>query len=143
MTRSVLRSYQHLVWATFKRQPLLTAQVEPIILASFADTCERLDLALLAANGAWDHVHLLVRWSGEHCYQDVVRELKSRAWRACREAAEEDPLLPGAPRWQRGYAISSIREGEVSTVRRYIQRQKLHHQRPASLCEDLERLADE
>lgn len=143
MTRSLIVSYLHLVWSTRDREPTLCAQHEPTILSSFAQTCEALGLELLAANGAWDHVHLLIRWSGHMSYDEAVCQLKSRAWRACHAQRAHDETLPPAPRWQRGYAAFSVREEGRGVVIRYIKRQKQHHRAPDTLIAALEQLCDE
>lgn len=143
MSRSLIVSYHHLVWATYKREATLCERIEPLVLESFVETCEGLGLELLAANGAWDHVHLLVRWNGRASYDDVVCRLKSRSWRACYEAGEGDPSLPPAPRWQRGFSVFTLREEGCEGVARYIRRQKEHHRRPATLIEVLERLCED
>ena len=143
MSRSVVRIYLHLVWATKYRRPSLSTEHEQLILKSFADTCEGLGVRLIAANGAWDHVHLLIAWRGDVCVDDTVRELKTRAAKVCREHALADPYSPPAPRWQRGYAALSLDDERVGVVRRYIQRQKQHHRRPDTLIERLERCAED
>ncbi len=143
MSRSMVRIYLHLVWATKHRRPVLTVEYEEIILKSFAETCEGLGMTLLASNGAWDHVHILVAWRGGVCVDDAVRELKTRASKACREHALANPCSANTPRWQRGYAAISLDEERVEGVKRYIKRQKQHHQCPKGLIEQLERCAED
>jgi putative transposase len=138
MAKSIIRVYVHLVWATKHRRPTLTMEHEQVFLQSIKETCEGLGLRLYAANGAWDHIHLLIGWRADVCLDDAVREFKSRAWHACNLHAEHHPLSPPAPRWQRGYAALSLDRERVSDVIRYIKRQKQHHQRPSNLLESLE-----
>lgn len=140
---SLIVSYHHLVWATAKRAPTLTHAVEPLILDSFARTCEALGLRLIAANGAWNHVHLLIAWSPDVTFADAVRGLKTQAIHDYKQARVRDPTLPAPPRWQRGYAIFSLRQEGVPVVARYVRRQKLHHQCPDSLIPELERCAED
>jgi putative transposase len=139
MSNNLIVSYHYLVWATKRREPGLTREVERIMLESFAQTCAALGLGLLAANGAWDHVHLLIRWHPSVCYADAVRQLKTRAQHDYAAQLAQTPELPPAPRWQGGYAVFTIRESEVRAVSRYIQRQKHHHRCPDSLLPELER----
>lgn len=138
MSRGWIRVYVHLVWSTKHFRPTLTDEHEQLILESFKETCKDLGLVLYAANGAWNHVHLIIGWTQSVCIDDAVRELKSRSWHACRQHAEANPLCSAVPRWQRGYGALSVDQERLGVVIRYIQRQKQHHQRPKELIAKLE-----
>jgi REP element-mobilizing transposase RayT len=143
MPKSLIVSYNHIIWATRHRAPTLTREVEPIILHSLKQTCDALGLGLLAANGAWDHLHLLIRWHPSVCFADAVRMLKVHAILDYNAERLDNPHLPPAPSWQGGYSLFSLREQNAPIVRRYIQRQKQHHRCPDSLIPALERCPDE
>jgi hypothetical protein len=83
--------------------------------------------------GVEDHAHLLVGFRTTNPPADVVRELKkaSSVWAADRY----DPLFG----WQEGYGIFSVSWTHVASVRRYIERQEVHH-RKTSFMDEFRRL---
>ena len=68
--------YIHVVWATWNREPLLTADVRPRVLAAIADDCRELGVEVMALNAMAEHVHLLVRLPTTVTVAKLVQQVK-------------------------------------------------------------------
>ena len=84
---------------------------------------------LIRHNTMPDHIHLLVRLTPNLLVSDFIGMVKgATSYRVNHEAAPPIPL-----KWQEGYGVLTLREGEVARVSRYIDRQEeLHRQRKLS-----------
>jgi len=115
--------YLHLVWATWDRLPLVTAEIEPRIYAAIAEKCREFKCNPLAIGGIPDHVHLLVRLHITVAVATLVKEVKGSSSHL---ATHE--IIPGQFfKWQGAYGAFTIRKSEVPKVTAYIQNQKQHH----------------
>jgi REP element-mobilizing transposase RayT len=76
-------------------------------------------------NGTEDHIHLLAKLRPNRAVSDVLRDLKANAsgW-----MHEVFPSIRNFS-WQRGYGAFTVSHSNVDSVRRYIARQKEHHQK--------------
>jgi putative transposase len=114
--------YLHCLWATWDREPLVTAQIEPVYAFILAKTQE-LRCVPIAIGGMSDHVHLLVRWSPTVSVAEFIGELKGAS-----SHFVTHQLLPGGFfKWQGAYGAFTVSRDQVETVRRYIEHQKEHH----------------
>src|SRR6185312_4615367 len=82
--------------------------------------------ALVACGNASDHVHVLVRYPSTVTVASVAQRLKgasSYEWNARRRA----PHLS----WQAGSWAASLSPSHLAAAMRYVERQRLHHDRGA------------
>ena len=115
--------FYHYIWTTRDRLPLITPAVEPIVFNHLKAKCIEHGYKLYAINGTADHVHLLIELKPTHIVADAAKNLKgSSAHFINQESMSSDTLY-----WQDGYGVVTLREGEVTAVIGYIQRQKEHH----------------
>ncbi|MBA3766917.1 MAG: transposase [Acidobacteria bacterium] len=79
----------------------------------------------LSINGAEDHVHVLAKLRPDRALSDVLRDLK------CNASGWMHDVFPEVRdfSWQRGYGAFTVSQSHVEEVRRYLGRQKEHHQR--------------
>ncbi|MEN6581922.1 MAG: transposase [Armatimonadota bacterium] len=56
--------YVHIVWSTWDRLPLLSADVQSAVYRCIQAECDRLGADVLAIGGVEDHIHILVRLPG-------------------------------------------------------------------------------
>ncbi len=61
MPDSCTHVYVHVVWATWDRLPLLTADIEDVVHRCISAKCEELGCGLVELGGTEDHRHALVR----------------------------------------------------------------------------------
>lgn len=115
--------YLHLVWATWDRLPLVTADIQAGLYAAIIAKCKELGCEPLAIGGISDHVHLLIRLSPTVSVSQLVKEVKGSSSHLATHVLNPDSLF----KWQGAYSAFTIRKSEVDTVRTYIQNQAAHH----------------
>ena len=123
MRASYTQLYLHLIWATWDRLPLITADVESRIYAAIAAKCRQLKCEPLAINGVEDHVHVLVRLHPTVSVARLVKEIKGASSHLMTHEIKPGKFF----KWQGAYRAFTIRKSDVPTVRAYIQNQKQHH----------------
>jgi REP element-mobilizing transposase RayT len=73
-------------------------------------------------------VHVLAKLRPDRPISDVLRDLKSNATGWMHDVFPEVRDFS----WQRGYGAFTVSQSNVEEVRRYLQRQKEHHQKVSS-----------
>ncbi|MBW3624122.1 MAG: IS200/IS605 family transposase [Armatimonadetes bacterium] len=114
--------YVHLVWATWDRLPLITAEMEARLYACMRQKCREFEAELLEIGGIEDHVHLLVRIPAKLSIAELVKQVKGSSSHL---VSHEMP--GGFFKWQGAYGAFTVSPGEVIHIQTYIQRQKEHH----------------
>ncbi len=138
MSRSMTEVIVHFVWATKKREPILTAQWEPVVYRCIQGKCRRLKCTVLALGGLEDHVHLLAVVPSHVSVCDLMRQVKGVS---ARFANGELPLGVFL-QWQEGYSALSISRSDVERVKQYILCQKQRHAE-SILWQSLEQTPDD
>jgi putative transposase len=116
--------YYHFAWGTHDRQPLIAPDWRPELLRIQAEEVSKRGGILVRHNAMPDHVHLLVRLTPNLLLSDFIGEVKgATTYRVNRELKLVAPL-----KWQEGYGVLTLREGDVAGVMRYIDRQEWHHE---------------
>lgn len=121
----------HLVWATWDRLPLITAETEPLLYRAIVDAGERIHVEVRAIGGVEDHVHVLARVPPTVPVATLAHQLKGSSSHLV--SARGDSFL----KWQGAYGGFSISRWDLRRVERYIRRQKEHH-RDGTLSRHLE-----
>jgi putative transposase len=117
------RLHYHLIWATFERKPILTAESEKVFYGVLYGKAKELDLKVHAAGNVDDHVHIVLSIPPKLSVADCVRHLKG----ASAYAINHMPNSNGQFKWQEGYGALSIGESSLEMVMVYAARQKEHH----------------
>jgi putative transposase len=113
----------HVVWATYRRLPLLSAEIEQPVYACLMGSARRTGCEVIALGGMPDHVHVALRLSPETSPAAVVRRMKGVSSTLVRKR-----LLPGGTfGWQDGYGAFSFSRSHLPKVVSYIRNQKQHH----------------
>lgn len=122
MPSSWTQSYFHLVFATYKRVPIIAPEKEDRLYAFIGGIARDMNCTLLAAGGMPDHIHILVRACADVSLATIAEKTKSRStsW------IHEDWKMPQFY-WQRGYGGFTVSRSAVADVERYIRGQKDHH----------------
>jgi len=116
----------HVVWATAKRAPMLAPGADAFLAEILHRKAHEAGAALVACGNASDHVHVLVRYPSTVTVASVAQRLKgasSYEWNARRRA----PHLS----WQAGSWAASLSPSHLAAAMRYVERQRLHHDRGA------------
>lgn len=115
----------HIVFSTKDRRPLITPDYELRLYDYIGGTIRAFGGISLELNGTEDHIHLLAKLRPDHALSDVLRDLKSNATGWMHDVF---PSLRDFS-WQRGYGAFTVSQSNVNEVRKYIRRQKEHHQK--------------
>ena len=104
---------------------LITSAYEPRLYEYIGGTIKGLGGISLGINGDEDHVHVLAKLRPDRALSDVLRDLK------CNASGWMHDVFPEVRdfSWQRGYGAFTVSQSNVEEVRRYLERQKEHHQR--------------
>ncbi len=119
------QNYYHAVFSTKDRAALITPEIESRLYPFVGGIVRDLRCALLAINGAADHVHLLINYRPDLSHSDMIRHIKARSskW------VNDNRLMEGRFAWQEGYGGFTVSRSSLEDVERYIRNQKPHHER--------------
>ena len=123
MPQSLAKVILHIVFSTKNREPLILHEMRDDIASYIAGILRGLDSSPIAVKCVADHVHILCCLAKTHAVSNMLRELKqsSSTWVKEKWPTRKDFY------WQRGYAVSSVSQSNVSAVTDYITRQEAHH----------------
>ena len=113
--------FVHLVWATWDRAPLLTADLMEHVDNVVRSECVRMRVEVVAFNGVADHVHLLVRFPTTVSIAQLVKQVKG----VSSHLIGQHLRLPF--KWQGGYGAFTLSKSQVPRVRTYVLAQQRHH----------------
>jgi REP element-mobilizing transposase RayT len=112
----------HLVWATYDRLPIITPEVQKVVVHSIRSSGEELRCPVIAVGGVEDHIHVLVHFATTITIARLVQEFKGCSARVA-NLQFPDHLL----KWQGGYGVFPVTPAQKIRVVQYIQNQYDHH----------------
>lgn len=125
MSQSLSSILIHLIFSTKNREPLISEAIENELHPYLASIFRRLKSPSLAIGSADDHIHCLFSLSRVIKISELVEELKADSSKWIKTKGSEFRSFY----WQRGYGAFSIGQSQVPDLKRYIARQRTHHQR--------------
>jgi REP element-mobilizing transposase RayT len=126
------RLYYHIVWATKRRAPLITREIEPFVHRIIGSKFQVEGGRVYALNGMEDHIHVVAAIPPARDISLVIKAVKGSTSHLLRH---EKHL---AFQWQPGYGIFTVGPNGLEAAVTYVQNQKEHH-RSDSLIDALER----
>jgi REP element-mobilizing transposase RayT len=123
MRRSKVEIYLHVVWGTWERQPLVTAEMERDLYRCIESEVKRLEGKVHAIGGMPDHVHLVVWIPTTLTVAKLVKQVKGVSSTFVRDQLRPDTLF----KWQEGYGVFSVTPSHLDKVIAYVENQKTHH----------------
>ena len=124
MARTYHRSFTHLVWTTWDREPLLKGEIEQEAYALIQSQCAKMKVIVYALGGMPDHVHLLISLPRTLCLADFMEAVKGTSSKTLNDT-HGSPIW--AFKWQSGYSDHSVSPSQVALITHYIETQKQHH----------------
>ncbi len=123
MLHSHVKIWVHLIWTTHNRVRVLHKDLRIKLFHYLIEQAKEEGIALERLNVQPEHVHCLFTLPSDKSLASVVKTLKgtSSHW------INEQNLIPGRFRWQRGYGAFSVSASLVNKVKRYIENQEVHH----------------
>lgn len=116
--------YYHIVWATKHRLPLISGDIESLIISTIRRKSQMLECPIYAINSVEDHIHIAVTVLPKLSVAEWVRQVKGLS---AHEAKAYNPDAEIAFHWQTGYSVHTLGKKVLPFVVNYIQRQKEHH----------------
>jgi putative transposase len=138
MRRTKTELFVHLVWATWDRLPLITAEIKPVVYASIQAQAGGVGAELLVVGGIEDHVHLIVEFPPTLSISNLVKQLKGSTSHLITHEVQPGETF----KWQGSYGAFSLSKRSLPAARDYVLRQEEHH-RNGTLLKALERTGDD
>jgi len=125
MAHTFANLLSHVIFSTKDRQPLISRDLKPDLLAYMGGIARELQGKCLVANSMPDHVHLLLWLPPSVAIAEAVCIAKTNSSRwANRKSARRSGFA-----WQTGYGAFSVSQPNAVSVVRYIREQEKHHRR--------------
>ena len=128
MPHSHIAVFVHFVWMTAARTPIITPDCERRLFRCIEANARKLDCHVLALNGTYDHVHLLVQLPAEVALAAAMHQIKGASARFMNAQRERDGVVYDTRwAWKACYGATSVSPAGLDAVRAYIANQKPHH----------------
>ncbi len=124
MLRSKAEVYLHLVWGTWRREPLVSEEMEQRLYTCITREAESLGCAVYAVNGMPDHVHVVVKLPTTVNIAKLAKQVKGSSSTLARNLLSPTGFFG----WQDRYAVFSVSRWDLKKEREYVRNQKAHHQ---------------
>jgi putative transposase len=125
MPQSLSSILIHLIFSTKNRERFISEAIEKELHPYLAKIFRELKSPTLTIGGTDDHVHVLFSLGRTIEVAELIEKVKMKSSKWIKTKGEEFAQFY----WQRGYGAFSIGQSQVETVKRYIARQRIHHQR--------------
>lgn len=122
---SYIRIWVHIVWSTYKRERILHKELRPKLFRHLVDYANELSITTERMNIQPEHVHSLIALPTDKTLASIVKRLKGESTRWI----NQQRLIGGKFRWQRGYGAFSVSASQLKVVKHYIESQDNHHKR--------------
>ena len=123
MRQSKIEVYLHLVWATYRRLPFVTNEIESAVYRCIQNEAQQVGCEVLAIGGMPDHVHLIVKFPATIDIARLMNQIKGVSSHFIRQQLSDKEGFT----WQSGYSVHSITPNQVDPVVAYVRNQKQHH----------------
>ncbi|MCW5960907.1 MAG: IS200/IS605 family transposase [Pyrinomonadaceae bacterium] len=123
MPQSISRIFVHIVFSTKNRAKLIAPEIEKGLFGYIHGVAANNNAHLIIANGAADHIHLLISLPKKIDIPELIGDIK----RASSRWIKSQNINPKNFYWQRGYGAFSVGQTEIEVVENYIASQKEHH----------------
>lgn len=120
---SYVTGYYHVVFATYRREPVLAEKYSDELYRVLASIIKKKDCKALLVNGVENHIHILLNLNPKVALSDLMRDLKSQSslW------VKNSGKFPMFRKWAHEYGAFSLSASHRQAVYDYIAVQKIHH----------------
>jgi putative transposase len=118
------RCYYHIIWATYRRQPLISEAIEPYLNGIVRNKATESRIDVFALNSVADHIHLAVRVPPSVLLSEWIGKVKGATSFAINQRWQG---LDTRFQWQESYGVLTFGERYLGKVVEYVVRQKEHH----------------
>ena len=125
MPQSLAKIIVHIVFGTKNQRPFLSPNIRDNLFAYIGGILNKIDSTPILIGGVEDHVHILCLLSKNLPPCKLIEKVKSASskWIKSKNSACK------GFQWQNGYAIFSVSNSSLPSVRDYISTQNEHHRK--------------
>jgi putative transposase len=123
MAQSLSKVYVHLVFSTKFRKKIILPDIETELFKVISGNIKSMNGIALSINGTRDHIHILTLFPRTISMAHFVNKIKTGSTKWIRNKNRDFNDFS----WQNGYAVFSVGEKDIKTVKAYIENQKQHH----------------
>lgn len=132
------QTFYHIVWATKRREALVTPDVEAMVYGFIRSKAIGLGGTVFALNGMPDHIHLVASIPPSIAVSTFIGQVKGvTSAKFNKSGVRELPLF-----WQEEYGVFTFDHKRLPNVTAYVENQKKHHA-AQNVIPVLERLDDQ
>jgi len=113
----------HVIFSTKDRQPLISPDLKPDLLAYLGGIVRELQGEAMVSNSMPDHVHMLLWLPPSLAVAEALRVVKTNSSRWVHQARNGHRGFA----WQTGYGAFSVSQSNAASVVQYIREQEKHH----------------
>lgn len=124
MANSFQQIYIHYVFSTKNRKPLIKPVFEKRLWAYIGGIGREKRFPVIICGGMPDHLHLLVSLNASISISKTIKTIKANSSKWINDNFYEQRQF----KWQSGYGAFSVSQSGLSSVNKYIQNQKRHHE---------------
>ena len=121
--RSKVENPLHITWATYRRYPFLTPDLEKRVYGCITGELDRLGSTLLAIGGVTDHVHLIVMLPSKISLSKLVQQVKGVSSHLAGQIIGPTEGF----KWQEGFGAFGLCRPSMDIACAYVRRQKECH----------------
>jgi putative transposase len=137
MPKKRIAAYLHLVWATWDRKLWITSDIERQVFRIIVSQVSQLGCKTIVINGMPDHIHILLKFPTTITIAELVKKSKGVSSRYINQSLIPDDHF----KWQIGYGAFTVSRWDTDRLKKYINRQKQHHNE-GNLIRDLEEIKE-
>lgn len=115
----------HIVFSTKHRQNFIDDDIEEQLFGYIGNTCNELQCKTIRVRRYRNHAHILCRLYSPLSQSDLVKEIKVNSSNWMKEQGKKYKNFY----WQDGFAVFSVNQLGSGNLIRYIENQKVHHQK--------------
>lgn len=125
MANTYTQIYIQIVFAVENRISLITDQWREQLHKYITGIIQNHSHKLIVINSMADHIHIFIGMKPIQALSDLLQDIKeySSKW------INANKFVMGHFNWQAGYGAFSYSHSHIDSVAKYIQNQKLHHQK--------------
>jgi putative transposase len=122
---SKVKIYVHTIWGTLNHERTLNQDLRLNIFQHLVERADELNITLNKMNIQPEHIHVLLELPSSTSIAEIAKNLKGE----CTNWINNNDLIQGKFRWQRGYGAYSVSASQIYKVEEYIKIQDGHHKR--------------
>ena len=123
------RLHYHCIWATHRREPLITSHIERQLYGTMLGKAKDLDCTVHAIGGIEDHIHIALQAPSTIVIADIIGQLKGVSTHYVNQQPGNNEF-----RWQRGYGVLTFGDASLTRIVNYIRNQKMHHRKNTTIA---------